>query len=421
METLSFEGEFWLPNNPDRKVAGVLNFSQENGGELSLIGSFSDVSAFLLEGAQNPGRIIGHSDKNIYTLDQCFQTYSQFTLRGKRQKFHVGLIIEGAAYAEDEPLEFDGIGVEVANFLNWAGVSGVTRLIPREGDAEYKLSVRKLEDRTSPFESGELRIRHGYRTEAKTSREYTLTQSADVKFSFTSTLTLSKALDFASDLQDLVAIATDRASAFKEILLYHPSFATSHGHQNIRLYRQQIAKVEPEKTLAGDSVAFRFEDFGGIEALARWINTCNTYRSHLGRVMATKHQRRLYLEDRFFGRAVALESLHRAHTGIAERNYVDRIKDYIANVEDQFRQLVPIGRFDTWAKTVKDDRNNIAHHLGRNIHQDQSELYYFGEAVYWLFILNYLKITGVPVAVFDQIIDNRHFKWTAERMADLLT
>lgn len=43
MEELDEQGMWWLPSQPDRKVAGRLTYTVENGARLSLNGSFREM------------------------------------------------------------------------------------------------------------------------------------------------------------------------------------------------------------------------------------------------------------------------------------------------------------------------------------------------------------------------------------------
>ena len=58
LDELTFRGLFWLPSEPEQKLAGTLNVSQERI-ELDLLGAFDEAGqAFELEPRD---RILGHS------------------------------------------------------------------------------------------------------------------------------------------------------------------------------------------------------------------------------------------------------------------------------------------------------------------------------------------------------------------------
>jgi hypothetical protein len=71
---------------------------------------------------------------------------------------------------------------------------------------------------------------------------------------------------------------------------------------------------------------------------------------------------------------------------------------------------------NAWCEKAKDERNNLAHHYGRTIHLDSTELLYSSEVAYWLFMLCLLRLADAPNAVFDHITANPDFGWLRERL-----
>lgn len=62
-----------------------------------------------------------------------------------------------------------------------------------------------------------------------------------VKFDFATALELNEAIDLASDLQDLISIATMRPAAFKTLLMFHQDFSVERpGVSFIRCYRKVL-------------------------------------------------------------------------------------------------------------------------------------------------------------------------------------
>jgi hypothetical protein len=67
------DGLFWLPDHPDEKVAGRLEFDQVKGGELNLIGAFGYIRVLTSE-PRNYSRIVGIAGRQLLTLQDCFQS-----------------------------------------------------------------------------------------------------------------------------------------------------------------------------------------------------------------------------------------------------------------------------------------------------------------------------------------------------------
>lgn len=70
MATISDTGKFWRPDEPDKKMHGLLTFD-EAGGRVELSGELGDIDAFETTNLQQYRRLIGESQKEIYTLDGC--------------------------------------------------------------------------------------------------------------------------------------------------------------------------------------------------------------------------------------------------------------------------------------------------------------------------------------------------------------
>ncbi len=94
-KSLQLDGQFWLPDDPDTKVTGIVTFSPSEGAALSLIGSFTDFMD-MLNRRPSPDyrRIVGETilgDFRFVTLDDCHLTFENPF--GRRQRFIVGRLL----------------------------------------------------------------------------------------------------------------------------------------------------------------------------------------------------------------------------------------------------------------------------------------------------------------------------------------
>jgi hypothetical protein len=120
-----------------------------------------------------------------------------------------------------------------------------------------------------------------------------------------------------------------------------------------------------------DDIAFTLSELGGMDGVAKWLKLAATYRSMLGRVMNTRYERRMFVEDRLLDRVAALEGFHREwkRTGKKKVWLVVRLTELAALAGDPFTELV--GDAQAWCERVKQERDNIAHHKGRPAHQER--------------------------------------------------
>jgi hypothetical protein len=122
----SFEekGFWWIPNDKENRVAGVLKFDPEKGIKLELFDSLNVQNSRLTRfGERIPYEdvILGLTSKNV-TLYQCYQINSAFD---------VGVIFHNHHFENVEDIEFDRINITYPNLDTWVGKSGLV-LIEKE-------------------------------------------------------------------------------------------------------------------------------------------------------------------------------------------------------------------------------------------------------------------------------------------------
>ena len=224
----------------------------------------------------------------------------------------------------------------------------------------------------------------------------------------------------ASDLQDLVTIGTHRIAAFDYLHLYNADVFTegpngSKRQEATRLLMPWHARAQTGKRRPYTyDMAFTFEELGRMDGVARWLDVAQQYRTMLGRVMATKYVR-MFVDDRFLHRIVALEGLHRKWAGTTQTKLLTRLKLLCELAGGPMSDLVP--DVEAWCVKAKAERDHLAHFYGRPIHQDSTDLLYSGEVAYWLFVVCLLRLAQAPDAVFEHVSRNPDFNWLKERLA----
>jgi hypothetical protein len=121
MESFDFKGFWWLSNNPSEKLSGICSFTPSEGGELELIGDFSN----LAEGndSDQPLLILGTTLKGEITLYNCFLK--------KKEKRHgsievslycVNLIFSGIHFCTDSDVKFNSISTHYSGINEWVNI-----------------------------------------------------------------------------------------------------------------------------------------------------------------------------------------------------------------------------------------------------------------------------------------------------------
>ncbi|HEY9695245.1 MAG TPA: HEPN domain-containing protein [Oculatellaceae cyanobacterium] len=123
LEEFEYRGEWWLPNNPDKKVFGTLKFTPTDGTVLDLISSFVD-SPFDKESSEHH-LILGRlSTEEHITLHKCFLHKSSVSLAGFGScQFYVEKIFIGFHFWDESDLKFESISINYSYLNQWSFIN----------------------------------------------------------------------------------------------------------------------------------------------------------------------------------------------------------------------------------------------------------------------------------------------------------
>jgi hypothetical protein len=410
MEPIDVMGYFWLPDRPEERVPGRLAFNTADGGSLSLIGE-------LVGREAQSSRVLGEAEGAAYTLEDCLMA---LTSHGQgKQVLHVQRLVVGAFYEKDEPIEADRVSVQLTNLPYWAQSAGFADAMHpdrEEHGGRWVISSNPIEPFSVPIRQGTLRLEQTRGSAGDGVTSLTLTQGAYFHGEFNGTLPLDDVVDLTSDLQDLVSIGADRSAAFERFALWHPDFSVERGGRPRRQPVEYLAEwnAQPDRKKHPPTeydMAFTFAELGGMDGVASWLAVASKYRTMLSHVMNTRYERRMFVQDRLLDRVAALEGFHRAWKA-GRKSLLTRLEELIDLAGLPFEELV--GDVSDWCRRAKDERNNVAHHKGRSVHQSGGDVLFTAEAAYWLFVLCMLRLMPAPSAVFDHIIRCPRFEWVKE-------
>jgi hypothetical protein len=445
-DDLDVRGHWWLPGQEDQKVAGILTFTREKGGELALFGSLRGLLeegereerdgvttiSMTMASMERSGvypRIHGLADNKGYTLEDCFRTSSTniFTAGSGLETIRVNRIVQGAYFEEGEELEATGISFGLTNLEKWVGESGLTEQWFRvesgrpspDDPPQFRLEARALARRTVTLGSDrELTLGHGVGIGGDRMTERSLSQGFWWRIDVPVKTSMYALIDLASDLQDLVSAAVGATAALESVKFWHPDIfrAGPDGErypEAVEFFAQWNAAVDTATRIrVPHQMLFTFDRLG-LEGIRGWMAVAEKYRSELGRVMATRYSSGTFVSDRLLNCAAALESFDRERTGKKD-TFRDRMIRNAALADSVFEALV--GDTEKWASRFKDERNEVAHHFGRASRTAGSDAYALWESAYWLFILCMLKESGAPDAVFQSARASQNFLWQSRRI-----
>lgn len=147
-ESHEFIGSWWLPNEPEIKIVGVLKYKAEVEIELNLEGSFNTSEYEAIHGTAS-----GYSISLINSFSLSDNKFSNF-LDYNPSKIISNIALIGAFYSKAQYEKIDSVDIELGDIKKWTTHSGFTT---RYEDSKYFLEYKRPESIIF-FDGTEVRI-----------------------------------------------------------------------------------------------------------------------------------------------------------------------------------------------------------------------------------------------------------------------
>jgi hypothetical protein len=120
MQEIEFKGVWWLPENQDNYISGILKFNTDDGAHLELLGQLVD------DFNSEINIILGKTaDGKDITLNKCFEINRTFNSNGfPTTLIYANIIFEGVHFNKDEDIIFNEISCHYSNLDEWAWMNG---------------------------------------------------------------------------------------------------------------------------------------------------------------------------------------------------------------------------------------------------------------------------------------------------------
>ncbi|MDY4493246.1 HEPN domain-containing protein [Schaalia hyovaginalis] len=479
-EAGEWAGLWWLPDDPDKQVPGILRYDGEGSPSLALIGAFEDrITSDLApgvtachEGTKTWDVIHGVAENREVTLLGCVPTRTKRTMGARvkspdTQTVAATMAIIGAHVSGEEDAAFAVAEVSVEDLGLWAASSVFEVSLGTSEDridGTGTISVKPVEAQSVTVDGTEYRLVHTYTLpffDCRKSRTVArMRDTASIRVCPAEPFTLTAALKAANLMQDLIALATHRAAGV--IWLRLEVAETESGPQNgqplprrradvlyppVALGKHDAKAVDPRR------VFFTCATLPFEELVPRWCEAHDRLRAATNMILGLRYAPARFIENNLLTAVGAAEALHRgldideetpfpknefkgmrdAMLGQVPEKHRDRFKGMIRNdptLRDRLRalaarpdqeaiaQLVP--DVNHWAKRTTRARNDLAHE-GRTPDDSIEELIAIVETTTAVVILNVLHELGLPAERQRQIVrDHPMLRDTAGRAREWL-
>ncbi|HEV7823286.1 MAG TPA: hypothetical protein VGP02_00095 [Mycobacteriales bacterium] len=437
-------GEWWLPGDEQHTVPGILVFEPTQGSTLSLLGALRDihhgaertvkdgvttikVTQASLDTAGVYPRVHGVVGGKAYTLEDCFREKIDMNLfsGAGQETIHVNRVLRGAWFGADEPLHATAVTLQLAFLEDWIGESGITEVIPEvsstSGAPAYALESRVLPTRTASIYDGRtLSLSHRVGLSGTVLSARSLTQEFYWRVEGQNS-SIDDLVEIASDIQDLVSIATNQTASFRSLQFSRPE--VHHKLPSGKKIEEPIEMFaswrtgepgERRRSLMDPSLLFTFDQIGGVDGMGRWMEVAAQHRSALGRVMGSQYATSMFVSDRLMNCAAALEAFDRARFDKKNTKFKTRLVQCAELAGEPFTKMV--GNVAKWTEAVRQHRDDVAHHLGKIPNNAHIDTHYLWRSLHWLFILCMLRACAAPDVVFTRLQAHADFLWVSKHV-----
>lgn len=321
MDIIEYEGHWWLPNEYENRVGGILSYNPQTGGNLDLFEAFEDGSHQDPEHEYH-SRLYGVSkDGDFITIVDCHRSGFGSSLSEdgnvSYSSYGVRYILDGVHVPSNRNISFTELKISFPGVKEWSQHVPLSNNDP-PSTGKYKLELENPDPLEAKVMEYTLELLTSFTPSL--SRADTPSISSDTFFRLNPkhpTITLSCLRKYASSLRDLLTLATNHIMEPKYIQAKTPDS----GFSYIDVYYTDTAFGQSETpgiTNQNFKLPHISDGFPGL--IERWFELRNEVASTIDVFLGTRYASNTYQQNKFLSLTQAVESYHR-------RRYDDEYMD----------------------------------------------------------------------------------------------
>lgn len=312
-------GYFWLPEQEDKKIPGVLSIQDGGKIELEILGHFNEENVLSYNNSHIE-RIIGLVEKDgLITLDNCFYTKRNFAFGGiSKSTILANYALNGAEWEKGEPVTFNTFAFTVDCLDEWVRLSGID-VEHNWKDHTAQISYKRPEDINLTLDNGmTLEICFAYTSPGfPVNKEAKITQQAYFNLVSEKLCDLNEFTTIAYKITNLMCFAIDEIVTLKNVSATSSKIERDVGGDKypttIKIYYQSIPHAEKEPTKHWHDILFSYVTIkdNAQQVFNNWINAYEYLSPAFSLYFSTKAGAQKYLDSKFLALAQGLETYHR--------------------------------------------------------------------------------------------------------------
>jgi hypothetical protein len=446
MLAIEHSGMWWLPTNPQNKVAGTLTFSNEDGIALELIGALEDFGNFnrrepcpLILGLSGDGKRI--------TLSNCVFAGVSVGMPGfARESYKASFFLTGVHFSEPDEVRFSRLSVRFSHLADWVRTSGFA---VKKYWNEHKIEVTYSlpADRETEISKGRISLSFICNTSGDGIEEMNLRQSVWLELKAHNEYGFNDlTYQCVRPLQDLLSLATTKPNSILELNVFSKqAFFEKEDGETVEIpiqlcFQQKYFEPRLGNLLIPDYMLFTLgdiaDDFQSV--MERWFAISEDLDTVCNLFFGVQYTPTLNLENRFLNVVQAVESYHRRRmkNEVLPKAEHKRLKSAVLNkvdaehkiwlegllaysneprLEHRIRELTEkaaevinplVTNKEEFAKKVKDTRNYLTHYDKRLKEKAArgEELFWLTQKLSYLLQACFLIELGLPLEKCAQLL-----------------
>jgi ApeA N-terminal domain 1 len=360
IEPFTCKGHWWLPEKPDERVAGILTYVPQEGGNLELLGSFARAEADFT--GFGPEIILGESDLGLVTLHDCILT--RLTLGSTNSSsLRIRNVLLGYHFTSENHIRFEKLYVRYSSLDEWINRSGFDKKVLVESVhppwdkviVDYELPPAIKIALGTDCEMS-LEFRPTLPTLTYVLKEACILQETYVKLAFANQRSLRDCYGTLFHLRNFLTLAISVPIYPLKLFGY-----VQGCREPIQIFFEQPDMEEKLVPILPFKMLFKFDD---VEAksdkfIKNWYSKRTSLKSIYELYFALVYNPHMYADDRFLNMCRAVEAYHKAMIyGKYKklRSRISEIIDIFRNIDSTF-----IPNKAAFLRIVIDTRNQLTH------------------------------------------------------------
>lgn len=353
VETLEYEGIWWLPQKETQQFRGKLTVSQGKSGKLT----FSTFELHTLELPEyKTDLIVGYStDGKKVTMYKCYQTNHRTKLVNNGASveeftFIASFVFVGTHFTSIGDINFKNLNVRYTNIDNWANISGFRTHLPKKFTPNTSIAIRyrlPKKVKLTSVTDFEILVSFSYSNFNLTPTTHAeIAQKSWIEFLPKTSRNMEEYLKIIRTMQNFLSLIMTKPTFPIEIEgqneLEQEKFGEKILYPQIQVYYNQSFFDSDSSNVEDYSMLLTLRDtIKNKRIIKRWFERDEILKTTTDLYFSTLYQPRMYLNNEFLNLAQALETYHRRtmkNFELPKSKHQSRIRAILGKTPEKYRE-----------------------------------------------------------------------------------